>query len=528
MDTTPPLGDAADVTTADHGTADQGSRDQGTADQGSRGQGSPDQDSPDQGSPDQDSRDQGGPGQGADGGAGPAAGYAEVLATASGLARDWLDGVFTRRIPAGAGIDEVKNALGRELARHGTDADTVIEQLARAVEPGLMASQSNRFYGWVMGGTYPVALAADWLVSAWDQNAGMRDATPGVIGAEELAGEWVLDVLGLPARADVGFVTGATSANFVGLAAARQHQLARAGWDVNRDGLGGAPRLRFIAGAERHGAVDLAGRYLGLGEPVAVPADGQGRIIVAELDRVLGEGSGPAVVCLQAGNIHSGDFDDFAGAAAVARAHGAWLHVDGAFGLWAAAVPSLRRLTAGLEQADSWATDAHKTLNVPYDCGVAVVAHPGALRTALGVHASYLLQPTEGADPYEKAPEMSRRARGVPLMATMRWLGRDGIEALVAGLVQSAQALAAQLGTIAGVTVLNEVVFTQLCIAMADDAQTDAVGARLLADGVVLASASQWHGRRVLRFSVSNWATGDEAVRATADAVRAAVAATAG
>ncbi len=449
--------------------------------------------------------------------------YESVLDTAHAAARRWLDGVFTRPIPAASDIDTVKTAIGRELPRAGMPAEAVIEQLAEAVEPGLMASQSSRFFGWVMGGTYPVALAADWLVSAWDQNAGMRDATPGVIAAEELAGEWLLQLLGLPAEADVGFVTGATSANFVGLAAARQHLLEQAGWDVNRDGMSGAPHIRLIAGAERHGAVDLAARYLGLGSATLVPADAHGRISIAGLARALGTGSGPTIVCLQAGNIHSGAFDDFAAASALCRAVGAWLHIDGAFGLWAGAAPTLRHLTAGYELADSWATDAHKTLNVPYDCGVAIVARPAAMHTAFGVHASYLLAPTAGADPFEKVPEMSRRARGVPLLATLRWLGRDGVEALVTGLASNAAMLAQQLGALPGVTILNDVVFTQVCMALADDEEARAVGARLLEHGRVLASPSHWHDRAVLRFSVSNWATDADEVAATVDAVRAAL-----
>ncbi|SDT01958.1 Glutamate or tyrosine decarboxylase [Microterricola viridarii] len=453
----------------------------------------------------------------------PTADYDAVLDTAAGVARRWLDGVFSRPIPATHDIDQVKAAIGRELPPHGLEAESVIEQLAAAVEPGLMASQSGRFFGWVMGGTYPVALAADWLVSAWDQNAGMRDATPGVIAAEELAGEWLLQLLGLPGSSDVGFVTGATAANFVGLAAGRQHVLEQAGWDVNRDGLSGAPRIRLIAGAERHGAVDLAARYLGLGEATLVPADAHGRISIAGLARALGEGSGPTIVCLQAGNIHSGAFDDFAAASALCRAACAWQHVDGAFGLWAGAAPGLRHLTAGYELADSWATDAHKTLNVPYDCGVAIVARPTALHTAFGVHASYLLAPAAGADPFEKVPEMSRRARGVPLLATLRWLGRDGVEELVTGLAQNASRLAEELAALPGVSILNDVVFTQVCMAMPDDEATTALGERLLAEGRVLASPSHWHDRAVLRFSVSNWATDADEVRTTVDAVRAAL-----
>lgn len=448
--------------------------------------------------------------------------YDELLDDAATRAKDWLAGVFTRTIPAQTEIDEVKRALGTELPRAGIPALDVIERLATGVEPGLMASQSARFYGWVMGGTHPVSLAADWLVSAWDQNAGMRDATPGVVAAEELAGEWLLEMLGLPRSAEVGFVTGATSANFVGIAAARQHTLAEQGWDVNRDGLSGAPRIRFIAGVERHGTIDLAGRYLGLGEPQLVDADEQGRVDVEHLAQLSAGGHGPAIVCLQAGNIHSGAFDGFRGAIEVAHEAGAWVHIDGAFGLWAGASKTLGSLCAGYADADSWATDAHKTLNVPYDCGIAIVARPNAMHSAFGMRASYLQDPSAGAEPHDKVPELSRRARGVPVWATLLWLGSDGVDRLVTGLAASAASLARGLAEIPEVQVLNDVVFTQVSIAMPSDERTLAVGKHLLESGQVLASPSRWHDRAVLRFSVSNWATDAAEVRATIDAVRQA------
>lgn len=448
--------------------------------------------------------------------------YGVPLDAASARARAWLGGVFERPIPAQRSIDEVKTALGRTLPERGSDPAEVIERLADGAEPGLMASQSSRFYGWVMGGTFPVALAADWLVSSWDQNAGMRDATPGVVGAEELAGDWLLELLGLPPTADVGFVTGATAANFVGLSAARQHVLAALDWDVNRAGLAGAPAITVLVGSERHGTIDLAARYLGLGEPTAVASDREGRIIVEALAEALEKITGPTIVCLQAGNIHSGAFDDFARAVRIAHDAGAWVHVDGAFGLWAAASPRLRHLTAGFEGADSWASDAHKTLNVPYDCGIAIVANPDAMHTAFGMRASYLQNPDE-AEPHDKVPELSRRAHGVPLWATLRWLGRDGVAALVDGLAESAAAIAAGLAELPGVTILNDVVYTQVSMAMADDEQTLELGRRLQQSGEVLASPSRWHDRAVLRFSVSNWATDAAEAARTVDAVRRAL-----
>ncbi len=448
--------------------------------------------------------------------------YSPVIDDVAERAKRWLENIDDRPIPAEATIDQVKAALGHTLRDTGADPSAVIDRLVSAVEPGLMTMQSPRFFGWVIGGTQPVALAADWLVSTWDQNAGMRAPTPGVFAAEELAGEWVLDLLGLPATAAVSFVTGATMANFVGLAAGRQYVLADHGWDVNRDGLTGAPRIHFIAGEERHGAIDLAGRYLGLGEATLVKSDAQGRIRVDLLADTFADMPGPKILCLQAGNVHSGSFDDLWAAVEVGHAAGAWVHIDGAFGLWAAASPRYKSLMEGHVRADSWATDAHKTLNVPYDCGIAIVAHPEAMTGAFGMHAEYL--PTaEAGNAYDRVPELSRRARGVPVWATLNALGRNGVTALVDGLADAAAALAAGLRTLPGAKIVNDVVFTQVCLAMADDATTLTVGQRLNDEGVAFASPSTWRGRAVLRFSVSNWATDATDVERTVEAVRRAI-----
>lgn len=453
------------------------------------------------------------------------ASYDAIIEASARHARAWLSGVGERPIPPRASADEIKDRLGRELPTVGEPELEVIARLAEGIEPGLIAIGSPRFYGWVIGGTQPVALGADWLVSAWDQNTGLRAITPGAVAVEELAGDWLLDLLGLPQQSDVGFTTGATMAQFSCMAAARNEVLRRAGWDVEADGLAGGPAIRFIAGEERHGTMDLAARYLGLGAPITVPSDDQGRIRVDELAAVLAAGRGPAIVALQAGNIHSGAFDDFAGAIAAAHEAGAWVHVDGAFGLWAAASPSLRHLTTGYEAADSWSTDAHKTLNVPYDCGVAIVRDPAAMRRALGMHASYLQATEVGADPHEKAPELSRRARGVPTWAVLRSLGREGVARLVDGLAEAARGIADGVGALPGVEVLNDVVFTQVCIALDTDEATAALSERLWNEGDVLAMTSRWHGRTVVRFSVSNWRTDAAEVRRTVDAVSRALAA---
>lgn len=450
--------------------------------------------------------------------------YSAALDRAATHARAWLASMPDRRVPPRAGADDLQGRLGGPLPEGPTDPAAVVDLLAEFVEPGLMAMPSGRFFGWVIGGTLPAALAADWLVSAWDQNSGMRFATPGTVAAEEGAAAWLLDVLGLPAGADVGFVTGATMANFTGLAAARQQVLTDAGWDVDRLGLTGAPRIRVLVGGERHGTVDLALRYLGLGAPTAIGVDDQGRIDLHALADVLAIASGPVIVALQAGNLHSGAFDEIGAATALAHQYGAWVHVDGAFGLWAAASPRLRHLLAGYEAADSWATDAHKTLNVPYDCGISIVARPGAVRGAMGMHASYLVHAEGPGDPLEKVPELSRRARGVPVWAALRSLGRSGIADLVDGLATRAEAIAVGLSTIEGAEILNDVVFTQVCAAFGDDARTRAVTELLLADGTAWMSGSRWRDRDVLRVSVSNWSTDDDDVDASVAAVRRAAA----
>ena len=451
------------------------------------------------------------------------ASYDAIIEASGRHARAWLSGVRERPIPPQASADDIKDRLGRELPDAGEPDLEVIARLAEGVEPGLIAIGSPRFYGWVIGGTQPVALGADWLVSAWDQNTGLEAISPGAVAVEELAGEWLLDLLALPPQSDVGFTTGATMAQFSCMAAARNEVLRRAGWDVEARGLAGGPAIRFIAGEERHGTMDLAARYLGLGAPITVASDEQGRIRVDELAAMLADGEGPAIVALQAGNIHSGAFDDFTRAIEAAHAAGAWVHVDGAFGLWAAASPRLRHLTAGYEAADSWSTDAHKTLNVPYDCGIAIVRDPTAMRRSLGMHASYLQATEIGADPHEKAPELSRRARGVPTWAVLRSLGREGVARLVDGLAAAARGIADGVGALPGVEVLNDVVFTQVCIALDTDEATEALSERLWSDGEVLAMTSRWHGRAVVRFSVSNWRTDAAEVRRTVDAVARAL-----
>lgn len=448
---------------------------------------------------------------------------AAALDRAHEHALTWLTSLADRPVPPQASADDVAEALGRDLPETSGDPAEVIDLLARACDAGLTAMPSGRFFGFVIGGTHPAALAADWLVSAWDQNSGLRRLTPAHTAVEDIASAWLLDLLGLPGEAAVGFTTGATMANFTGLAAGRDAVLRRAGWDVATEGLTGGPKVRVLVGAERHDTVDLALRYLGLGTPREVAADDEGRLRPTALRAALADGAGPTVVVLQAGNVHSGAFDPFPEAIAVAHEHGAWVHVDGAFGLWAGASPSSRHLMAGADRADSWATDAHKTLNVPYDCGLVIARDAAAMRASMGMHGAYLIH-DEAGEPFDKVPELSRRGRAFPVWAVLRSLGRSGVAELVDRLVRHAARFAEGFAALPGATVLNDVVFTQVCVSFGDDARTEEVVRRLLADGTAWMTGSTWRGRSVLRVSVSNWSTTDEDVETSLAAVRRVVA----
>ena len=446
-----------------------------------------------------------------------------ALDQAARHASRWLDSLATRPVPPRASVAEVVKELGTELPAGPTPAAEVIDLLASACEPGLTAMPSGRFFGMVIGGGHPAALAADWLVSAWDQNAALRLVTPAAAAVEDIASAWLLDLLGLPADSAVGFCTGATMSNFTCLAAARGAVLHRVGWDVAEGGLSGAPRVRVLVGAERHDTVDLALRYLGLGAPEPVAADDQGRIDPGALAHALERGPAgtPTIVVLQAGNVHSGAFDPFPAAIAAAREHGAWVHIDGAFGLFAAASPQTRHLTAGQEQADSWTTDAHKTLNVPYDCGLAIVADRAVLRAAMGMHGDYFIHDAAG-DPLDSVPEVSRRARAFPVWAVLRALGRDGVAALVEGYCRHATAFADGIAAIDGARIENDVVFSQVCATFGSDQRTADVAARLMAYGTAWMTGSRWRGQAVLRISVSNWSTTDDDVARSLAALRQA------
>ncbi|MCR2800856.1 aminotransferase class V-fold PLP-dependent enzyme [Microbacterium sp. zg-Y818] len=443
-----------------------------------------------------------------------------ALGAAYRAALAFFDELDERPVWPRADVDDMLAAFGRELPENPVDAGRVIAELAARAQPGLVGIAGGRFFGFVIGGTLPAALAADWLVSAWDQNSGSSTMTPAVVALERIAGAWTCELLGLPRDASVGFVTGAQMANFVCLAAARHAVLRRAGWDLTRDGLRGAPPLRFVVGADRHGAVDRALRFAGVGaaEIAVVASDGEGRMLPEALSETLrAEEGAPVIVCLQAGEVHTGAFDPFAQLIPLARSHGAWVHVDGAFGLWAAAAPELRHLTESVGEADSWATDGHKTLNVPYDCGMAIVRDPADSIALFHAGGDYLIH--SSLDPWDVTPELSRRGRGVPAWAALRSLGRAGVAEMVARLHRNALQLEMRLRGIPGVSVVNDVVYTQVMFRLDTDGDTRALGAAILAEGTAALTGAQWRGKAVLRCSMSSWATAPDDIDRTADAI---------
>jgi glutamate/tyrosine decarboxylase-like PLP-dependent enzyme len=461
------------------------------------------------------------------------------LTEAHRLAHAYLAGLPDRAVGSNTPVADLRKALGGPLPETPSDPREVIAALAAAAEPGLVATPSGRFFGFVMGGATPAALAADWLTSAWDQNAFLSMVAPAAAAVEELTGEWLLELLGLPAHASVAFVTGAQIANVTCLAAARHEVLRQAGWDVEADGLVGAPPLRVLAGADRHGTIDRALRFLGLGTRCVVPiaTDGQGRMrpdaLRAALRAPAGAGfaeakpanlappeqPGPVIVCAQAGEVNTGAVDPVGAICDAAHEAGAWVHVDGAFGLWAAVSPRLRPQLAGVERADSWATDAHKWLNVPYDSGLAFTAHPEAHRAAMSVRASYLPHGDE-RDPMDYTPEASRRARAFPVYAAIRALGRAGIADLVERCCALAARFAERFAAEPDVEVLNEVVLNQVVVRFGDDDElTREVVRRVQAEGTCWATGTTWRGRAAMRVSVSNWSTDEDDVDRSIEAI---------
>jgi glutamate/tyrosine decarboxylase-like PLP-dependent enzyme len=454
-----------------------------------------------------------------------------ALRQAAEHALRFLAGLRERPVRAAAGLEELRAALGGPLAGGGIEPARVVDELARAAEPGLIGSAGPRYFGFVIGGGLPAALAADWLAAAWDQDAGLYACGPSAAVAEEVAAGWLLELLRLPKDASVGFVTGGQMANYTGLIAGRHAVLARAGWDVEEAGLAGAPRVHVVIGAEAHVTIVTALRMLGLGsrDIKRVAADGQGRMRADSLRAVLAGCDGPTLVCSQAGNVNTGAFDPFEEIVPAGREHGAWLHVDGAFGLWAAASPQMRPLVRGVEGADSWATDGHKWLNLPYDSGIAIIRNPEAHRAPFRAAASYLMQTRGGErDPQEYVPEFSRRARGFAVYAALRSLGRDGVADLVERCCRLARRMAERLREGDGVRILNDVALNQVLVRFEPaghdaDAFTKAVIARVQEDGTCWLGGTRWHEQQAMRVSVSNWSTSEQDIdRSAAVILRAA------
>jgi glutamate/tyrosine decarboxylase-like PLP-dependent enzyme len=443
----------------------------------------------------------------------------EALRRAHDLATVWLDGLRER--PVRAAGDPV--GLRTALPARGEEPAEVVEALAAAAEPGLVASPGPRYFGFVTGGSLPAALAADWLTSAWDQNVCLHTMSPAAATAETTVLAWAKDLLGLPQPAGGALTSGAQMANVTALAAARHAVLERAGWDVEARGLAGAPALRLIVSDESHATVFNALRLLGLGRdtPVRIPTDDQGRMRADLLAAELAGAALPTIVCAQAGNVNTGAFDPLEDVAAACRAHEAWCHVDGAFGLWAAAAPGRAHLAAGASRADSWAVDAHKWLNVPYDSAFAFVADPAPLSAAMALTAAYLTtagdRERNGAD---WAPEASRRARAFPLYAAFRQLGREGVAGLVEGHCTLAARMAERLAAEPGVEVLNDVVLNQVLVRFGDDdGATDAVVARVQEEGTCWLGGTRWHGAAAMRISVSGWQTTEADADRSAEAI---------
>ena len=445
----------------------------------------------------------------------------DVLGLTADYAARFLGSLDERPVRARASFDELVDSLGGPLPEAGADDAQVLAELIAGAEPGVVGSQTGRYFGFVIGSALPASVAADWLATIWDQNGFSVTTSPAAAAAEDVASAWLAELLGLPEGVSSGFVTGAQGANTTALAAARHHVLAQEGWDVARDGLSGAPRIRILVGGERHVTIDRSLRLLGLGtasvELVAV--DDQGRMRAEALADALRGDAGPAIVCAQAGNVNTGASDPFAALADACEAAGAWLHVDGAFGLWAAASPRYEHLVDGVERADSWATDAHKWLNVPYDSGVVFCRHPEAHANAMAVAASYL-QRADGRSPADWVPESSRRARGFAVWAALRALGRTGVVELIERCCDHARTFASVLGAQPGVEILNEVVLNQVLVRFGDDDEaTREVVRGVQAGGTCWLGATDWQGRAAMRISVSSFRTTPEDVERSAAAI---------
>lgn len=440
----------------------------------------------------------------------------QLLEDSAQRAIAYLEGVDARGVAPSPEAVAALAVLDEPLAAHGSAPEDILRLLDEVGSPATLATAGSRFFGFVIGGALPVTVAANWLATAWDQNSALSNVTPGTAKLEQVALTWLLDLFGLPSASGAGFVTGATMANFTALAAARHAVFRDAGWNVEADGLIGAPPLTVVVGAEAHSTLFKSLGMLGLGRNrvVRVPVDGQGRMRADALPALRG----PAIVCAQAGNINTGAFDPFEAICDWAHSAGAWVHVDGAFGLWARTAPALAPLAAGLEQADSWATDFHKWLNVPYDSGIAISRDAEALRAAMAITAEYLPTASANRNPSDYAPELSRRGRGVEVWAALKSLGREGVAELVERDCRHARRFAAVFRA-AGYAVPNDVVLNQTLVVFGDAERTRAVIRAIQEDGTCWCGETTWQGQTAMRISVSSWATRDEDVERSLEAM---------
>jgi glutamate/tyrosine decarboxylase-like PLP-dependent enzyme len=450
----------------------------------------------------------------------------ELLARTAAIAADYVESLDARPVGPASSYREMHAALDAPLPDGPSEPVAVVEEMTRLLDPGITAMGSGRFFGFVIGGALPAAVAADWLVSTWDQNSGLAEPTPATAALETVAGRWVLELLGLPERSSFAFVTGCQMAHVTCLAAARHAVYARSGWNLPARGLAGARPLKVIVGGKRHVTVTRALRLLGIGaeQETILPADREGRMDVSALADAI-DADTPTIVCAQAGEVSTGAFDDLAAVAELARPHGAWVHVDGAFGLWAAAAPSLRHHLDGYADADSWATDAHKWLNVPYDCGIAICAHLQDHEAAMEYAAPYLHVSDAAAarDPMGYSPEFSRRARSAPVWAAIRQLGRSGVAELVERCCAHARRFSEQIAELPGCEVVNEVVLNQVLFRFESDEATRSTLAAVQASGEAWMSGTVWDERAAIRLSVSGWRTTEEDIDRTVAAFAAAL-----
>ncbi len=444
----------------------------------------------------------------------------------------YLESLDRASVAATVDLAALRNRIGKALPNEGVPPEQVVADLVKDVAGGILGSAGGRFFGWVIGGSVPAALAADWLTSAWDQNSGHHSCGPAAAVVEEVSGKWLKEILGLPAHASFALVTGCQMAHVTCLAAARHAILAKQGWDTEKRGLYGASPIRVVTSDNRHETFDRAIRLLGMGlaQVEYLPADCDGQLPANALDQALkADSSAPTIVLLQAGDVNTGKYDSFERLIPIAKHYGAWVHVDGAFGLWAAASARYRHLVKGVAEADSWATDGHKWLNVPYDCGYAFVADADAHRASMSSHAAYLTQDGDARDQLDWTPEWSRRARAFPTYAALRQLGRDGVSDLVERCCQHAHSLVLEMGRLPGAEVVSEPVINQGLVRFLDpkpgasdtdhDRRNEEVIAGILASGEAFFGGTTWRGRRAMRVSVSSWLTSEEDVRRVVRAV---------